>query len=606
MRFVHRLLVMVAVVLIAFASVSVLGVRALEETRQIAALSADLERLSSETWRLQSLTFEIRIADDLRSIVPQWRSSADELESRLTAINDDPAVLTLVERDEVFADGLLRLRDLVDLVQKELESFEATLSEFTDDFTSYPTGSLQQFRDGGPNFGVIQIDRVGQRVTTYLDDTLQSAIDRIIAQLEAVREASVTRLVLVFFGVVGTATLVVALLILLFMRSLRRGFARIDGALVRLSSGDLTVRLDRSSRDEIGELSARIQRHIDEFSRVIGTIQDISRAASLLRTDLVAGSEESSASVTQIGGNISSIGSTIGELDGVIEHTGARLDEINSSIRELETQIERQTQSVEDSSSAVEQMAASVNGVSRIAADRQEAARTLRAVTSNGHENVEATDEKVSAISSSVEEILGIITVINTIASQTSILSMNAAIEAAHAGEYGKGFSVVAAEIRRLSESTNENAKRIKQQLEQVAELTGETKRMSGTTRESFQAVETEVGTTSDALSEISATMRELSEGTESVLTTTAGAGEITQAIRRDATTVLSRSEEITREMRSVREMSSSVRGGIEEIGVGTREINHMVENLSSVTRAMTDKIDQLGASVDHFRIADE
>jgi len=597
---------MVAVVLIAFASVSVLGVRALEETRQIAALSADLERLSSETWRLQSLTFEIRIADDLRSIVPQWRSSADELESRLTAINDDPAVLTLVERDEVFADGLLRLRDLVDLVQKELESFEATLSEFTDDFTSYPTGSLQQFRDGGPNFGVIQIDRVGQRVTTYLDDTLQSAIDRIIAQLEAVREASVTRLVLVFFGVVGTATLVVALLILLFMRSLRRGFARIDGALVRLSSGDLTVRLDRSSRDEIGELSARIQRHIDEFSRVIGTIQDISRAASLLRTDLVAGSEESSASVTQIGGNISSIGSTIGELDGVIEHTGARLDEINSSIRELETQIERQTQSVEDSSSAVEQMAASVNGVSRIAADRQEAARTLRAVTSNGHENVEATDEKVSAISSSVEEILGIITVINTIASQTSILSMNAAIEAAHAGEYGKGFSVVAAEIRRLSESTNENAKRIKQQLEQVAELTGETKRMSGTTRESFQAVETEVGTTSDALSEISATMRELSEGTESVLTTTAGAGEITQAIRRDATTVLSRSEEITREMRSVREMSSSVRGGIEEIGVGTREINHMVENLSSVTRAMTDKIDQLGASVDHFRIADE
>ncbi len=606
MRFINRLLIMVAVVVIAFASVSVLGVRALGETRQIADLSADLERLASETWRLQSLTFEIRLTEDFRTVIPQWRSSADELENRLSMIGEDPTVSRLVEQDEAFAERLSRLNDLVELVQKELDAFVAALSEFTDGFTSYPIESLQRLRDRGASYSVIQINRQGEMVTTYLDDTLQSVIGRIVERLDVLREASIERLVVVFFAVVIGATLIVALLILLFMRSLRGGFTRIDRGLARLNEGDLTVRLDRGSRDEIGELSSRIQGHIDEFSRVVGNIQGIVHAASLLRTDLVAASEESSASVTQIGGNITSIGTTIGELDGVIEQTGARLDEINRSIRELESEIERQARSVEESSSAVEEMTASVNGVSRIAADRQEAARSLRAVTNDGHQNVEATDEKVSAIAASVEEILGIITVINTIASQTSILSMNAAIEAAHAGEYGKGFSVVAAEIRRLSESTNENAKRIKQQLEQVAELTSETKRMSETTRESFRSVEVEVETTANALSEISATMRELAEGTEAVLAATVSAGEITQTIRRDATTVMSRSDEITREMRSVREMSSSVSGGIGEIGVGTREINQMVENLSSVTREMTDKIDELGASVGHFQIADE
>jgi methyl-accepting chemotaxis protein len=394
---------------------------------------------------------------------------------------------------------------------------------------------------------------------------------------------------------------VVVLLILLFMRSLRRRFGEIGGSMQRLAAGDLTVQLNQASRDEVADLAKQVQSYIDEFARVVGDIKGIAESAGALRSDLVAASEESSASVTQIGGNISSIGSTIEDLDKTIEQTGSKLEEINGSIRELEERIEHQTRSVQESSSAVEEMTASVNNVSRIAADRQDAAKKLKAVTDEGHANIEATDEKVSSIADSVDEILGIITVINTIASQTSILSMNAAIEAAHAGEYGRGFSVVAAEIRRLSESTNENAKRIKEQLQTVAELATDTKRMSETTRERFSAVEHEVDSTAAALTEISATMRELADGTEAVLTATGQAGQVTQSIRSDATIVASRSDDITRDMHHIREISTSVRGGIQEIGVGTQEINQMVSNLASVTRDMTDQIDLLGHSVSRF-----
>ncbi|MFW5783775.1 MAG: hypothetical protein ACOCY8_04585, partial [Spirochaetota bacterium] len=69
-----------------------------------------------------------------------------------------------------------------------------------------------------------------------------------------------------------------------------------------------------------------------------------------------------------------------------------------------------------------------------------------------------------------------------------------------------------------------------------------------------------------------------------------------------DATTVASRNEDITRDMRHVREISTSVRGGIQEIDVGTKEINQMVGNLSNVTSEMTDQIDLLGRSVHRFR----
>jgi methyl-accepting chemotaxis protein len=146
-----------------------------------------------------------------------------------------------------------------------------------------------------------------------------------------------------------------------------------------------------------------------------------------------------------------------------------------------------------------------------------------------------------------VDEILGIITMINSIASQTSILAMNAAIEAAHAGEYGRGFAVVAEEIRKLSESTNENSKRIRDQLDRVAELVGETHSMSAKTKESFASVQAEVESTAQAFDEISSTMRELSAGTESVMNSSVQVGDVTTTIQREVTGVAAQSGEITR-----------------------------------------------------------
>lgn len=606
MRFISRLLLIVAVVIVAFASVSVLGVRILSETQQISNLSARLERLGSETWRLQALTFEIQVTNQFAGVIPEWREHAGELEERLTEITSMRQAERFAQRSPEFADALMRMGSLVELVQRELTAFEEALSEFTDGFTNYPVYSLDQLRDQDAGFTVLQIDRLAGTVTSYLDDTLQKLINRNIEELEEVRSSSVELLLYLFFGVVGIATVVIVLLILLFMRSLRHRFADIGDSMSRLAKGDLTVQLDQHGKDEIADLASSIQTYIDELTRVVGDVKRIVHSAGLMRSDLVAASEQSSASVTEIGGNITSIGKTIGDLDQTIEQTGGKLERINRSIRELDEQIEQQTRSVEESSSAVEQMAASVNNVSRIAGDRQEAARRLKTVTDEGHANIEATNEKVSSIADSVEEILGIITVINTIASQTSILSMNAAIEAAHAGEYGKGFSVVAGEIRRLSESTNDNAKRIKEQLQRVSELATDTKQMSETTRASFRSVETEADSTSAALTEISATMRELAEGTEAVLNATTQAGQITQSIRSDATVVASGSDDITGDMHHVREISASVRGGIEEIGVGTQEINQMVDNLSTVTREMTDQIDLLGTSVSRFVTEEE
>lgn len=604
MRFTTRLALIVAVVVVAFVGVSYLGLAAVRQSREIADLELQLERLSSDTSHLQSLTFEIRLTSSFATVIPEWRDRAATLEERLSAVMEASVLERLARSDQELATLLARMGSLIDLVRAEIDDYENVLSEFTAGFTDYPELGLARLEERRANFQAARVRTEGDRLAAYLDETMKTMLDRAILHLSGRREATVRVLMWVFLAVVVAASATVVVLILLFTRSLRARFADVGKVMQRLADGDLSVRVDGGS-DEIATVSRHMQRSIDAFAGIVTDIQRIVTSAGELRSDLVAASEQSSASVTEIGGNIASITSTIEDLDSTIEQTKAKLDGINEGIRSLEGRIEEQTRSVEESSSAVEQMTASVNNVSRIAADRQEAARTLKSVTDEGHANVEATDEKVSAIAASVDEILGIITVINTIASQTSILSMNAAIEAAHAGEYGHGFAVVAAEIRRLSESTNENAKRIKEQLQTVASLATDTKRSSEVTRASFRSVETEVDSTAAALNEISATMRELAEGTEAVLAATSQAGEITQSIRGEATAAAGRSDDITRDMGHVREISASVRGGIQEIGVGTREINEMVGNLGSVTQEMTEQIDLLGRSVARFRTGD-
>jgi iron only hydrogenase large subunit-like protein/uncharacterized coiled-coil DUF342 family protein len=169
----------------------------------------------------------------------------------------------------------------------------------------------------------------------------------------------------------------------------------------------------------------------------------------------------------------------------LMEHIGNAtrlLDDITKTVHELDTSIASQTQSVEESSKKTEKMVSELRNTSQISQNKQSDIKELIENAASGQESMRETIQSVQGIAQSVDGIGSAIKIISAIAANTNLLSMNAAIEAAHAGDAGKGFAVVANEIRRLSESTRENSRNISQTLKNIIDGISVTSKRSGDT----------------------------------------------------------------------------------------------------------------------------
>jgi len=203
----------------------------------------------------------------------------------------------------------------------------------------------------------------------------------------------------------------------------------------------------------------------------------------------------------------------------LMEHIGnatTLIDGITGIVQELNTSITSQTQSVEESSKKTEKMVDSLKSTTEVFKTKQESIEELKVNAASGQESMRETIQSVQGISQSVEGIASAIKIISAIAANTNLLSMNAAIEAAHAGEAGRGFAVVAGEIRRLSESTRENSRNISQTLKNIIDGITVTSKRSGDTDSQIVEMSKEINSFAQTMTGLIATFNELSaESTE-------------------------------------------------------------------------------------------
>ncbi len=388
-----------------------------------------------------------------------------------------------------------------------------------------------------------------------------------------------------------------------------------------VSQGDLRVNVNSAAKDELGVLTRAFGQMVQNLREICRTVNAGAQRVASSAEELTATAQQAGQSAQQIAQTIEDVarGSTeqstqVAAAVEDIRNLAASLDELSETARQQASIVESAVLSVKEitdgiasAAGSAESAAASTTEVAQVArAGKDSVERTI-----SGMERIRETTEQVARairqLGESSGQIGAIVQAIDDIAEQTNLLALNAAIEAARAGEHGKGFAVVADEVRKLAERSGVETKEIANLIAQIQSVT----------QEAVQAMEAglrEVEAGSQLAGEAGESLDRIQKAVDDVVNRVMEVSAATQTINTSSSEVAKAVESVaalTQETSARAQMMSdanrNVLAGAEKISTISEANAAAAEEVSAATQEQNASVEELGAAADELaRVATE
>ena len=367
--------------------------------------------------------------------------------------------------------------------------------------------------------------------------------------------------------------------------------------------GDLKQRINISILDDFGDLFARINILMTTLSDMIKGIKNGTSTVTQAAKDLNGISSIANNAISSVSSAFENINSEVHNQNNAIIKANSNVDALVNGVESVITNFNEQTKTLEENSTSLSKITQNIKEVADLTTEADALSHKLEQTSIKGKEALLASSEVIKNIQESFTEVGNIVKQISSIASQTNLLSMNASIEAAHAGEFGGGFSVVANEVRNLANESSKNAKNIQGYMKEMLAKIGQGVATINNAEHSFADITEQVQQSVELMSTIAKATETQKENADN---TTASIQNLLNSIE-DLNALTERqglhAKELQSAMNDVVESTKKTENVVLESNYATNDLHEVLTKVEKSINENLEAVTSMNKSVDIFQL---